>query len=104
MAKDDDLRGFLERRLGEIHGDVKAISATQIAHKDYLDAVSQKAGRAQDRAEAAEKAADAALDAHKGDLAAHGAGAVAKAIGLLGGLAALGGALWKGFTVLGHKG
>ena len=104
MAKDDDLRGFLERRLGEIHGDVREIAAIQKEHKGYLDAVSAKAGRAQDRAEAAEKLSDAALDTHKADLAAHGAGAVAKAVGLVGGVAAIVGALWKGFTVMGHKG
>lgn len=100
----DDLRGFLERRLGEIHGDVKSISATQAAHKDYLDAVSAKAGKAMDRAQAAEKSADEALDKHKDDLAAHGAGAVAKAIGVIGGIAAVVGAMWKGFSVIGNKG
>lgn len=94
-TKDDDLRGFLEKRLGEIHGDVRSIQATQAAHKEYLDAVSAKAGRASDKAEAAEKAADAALDLHKDDLGAHGAGAVAKVVGIgatLGGLIL---AAWK---------
>lgn len=81
MPKDDDLRDFLTVRLGEMHGDIREIAANQRNHKEYLDAVSIKAGRAYERAEGAEKTADAAMDTHKADLLAHGAGATVKVIG-----------------------
>lgn len=100
MSKDDLILSELNKinsRLGNIEGHNAMM-------KDYVDKVSVKAGNAHERAETAEKAADAALDTHKGDLAAHGAGAVAKAVGLVGGLAAIVGALWKGFTVVASKG
>lgn len=56
-----------------------------IAHEanlhNYIDAVSLKAGRAQERADEAVKEADNALDDHKADLMAHGAGATVKVLG-----------------------
>lgn len=101
MAKEDLILSELNKinsRLGNIEGHNSMM-------KDYVDKVSIKAGDAREKAEDAGKAADVALDLHKSDLAAHGAGAVAKAVGLVGGVAAVVGALWKGFTVIGgHKG
>lgn len=97
MGKDDQILSELNRinsRLGNIEGHNAMM-------KDYLDKVSIKAGNASDKAENAAKAADAALDLHKDDLTAHGAGAVAKGLGFLGGAAAVVGAFWKGAKALG---
>ena len=49
---------------------------------------------------ATDKATVLALENHRSDLGAHGAGAVAKALGVLVGMAGLVTAAWKGFTVI----
>jgi len=52
---------------------------------------------------ATDKATVLALENHRSDLGAHGAGAIAKGVGLLGGIAVVIGALWKGFVAIGHR-
>ncbi len=98
MGKEDLILSEINKmssRLGNIEGHNAMM-------KDYLDKVSIKAGVASEKAEKAVVAADQALDLHKADLGAHGTGAVAKAIGIVGGIATLIGALYKGFKVLGN--
>ncbi len=96
MAKEDQILSALM----SINGRLGNIEGHNAMMKDYVDKVSIKAGAAHQKADDAVADADAALDVHKADLGAHGTGAIAKAVGLLAGLSAVVGALWKSFSVL----